>query len=115
MPGWICWKCARKDFFTQLAWVVGLGRQCVGIVRGLVFPGTYAAEDRGQESYNPRGTLESFDPMEPTVPKRSCVEGRFCATKGIARATGSQLACQLLTTQERVTLVFVVFALSTIL
>ena len=38
MQGWICWKCACKDFFTQLAWVVGLGRQCVGVVPGLVFP-----------------------------------------------------------------------------
>ena len=61
------------------------------------------------------GPWSRLTPWSQLCRKRSCVEGRFCATKGIARATGSQLACQLLTTQERVTLVFVVFALSTIL
>ena len=45
-------------------------------------PGTYAAEDRGQESYNPRGPLESFDPMEPAVPKKVMRGGSFLCNQG---------------------------------
>ena len=45
-------------------------------------PGTYAADDLGRESYNPRGPSESFDPMEPTVPKKVMRGGSFLCNQG---------------------------------